>query len=80
MLIEAHLIKVNINKLIAHFLDGKRVKLLNVSVNEIHTIEKSAFDGMINIRILSLISNAITNLQWHLFSKLEYLEYLYTRF
>ena len=72
-----YLVKLNIVKVFPCFFEGVHVKHLNLSLNKISLIFYGAFDGMMNMKSLSLVSNAITYLKWYFCYKLENLEYLY---
>ena len=70
------LVKLGIVKVAEHFFDGVHVKNLNLSFNKIYSIDYGAFDSMMNVKIISLASNAITYLKWYFCHKLEKLEHL----
>ena len=72
-----HLVKLDIVTISKHFFDGVYIKYLNLSFNKIYLIEYGAFDSMVNMKILSLVSNAIAHLKWYFYHKLEKLEHLY---
>ena len=76
-LMELYLISMGLTKLTNSFLDGIHIKYLNLSLNKIYLIEYGAFDLMVNIKILSLVSNAISNLESHFCHTLEKFQYLY---
>ena len=72
-----HLVKLHIKKITPKFIDGLRIKLLNLSYNNIYLIENGAFDAIVNVKVLSFISNAITHLEWHFCHRLKSIQYLF---
>ena len=70
-----HLNHLDINVLVQ--MNGPNIVYVNLSHNRIHTVKINAFDFMINIKILSLMSNNLQSLESYVCSKLKYLEYLY---
>ena len=77
LLKELSLIRLRIGKVTAYFLDGIHIRYLNLSFNNIFIIEHSAFASLVNIEVLSVISNAIRHIDWHFCLRLTKLKYLY---
>ena len=53
------------------FINGPNMILVNLSHNSIHTIHRKAFDLVQNIKILSLISNHVQNLESYFCAQLK---------
>ena len=51
-----YLVKLGIVIVAERFFDGVHVKNLNLSFNKIYSIDYGAFDGMTNVKIISLVS------------------------
>ena len=59
------------------YITGPNLVFVNLSHNSIHTIHRNAFDLMRNIKILSLTSNYLQNLESYFCTQLKNLTYLY---
>ena len=59
------------------FINGPNIIFVNISHNSIHTIHRNTFNLMRNIKILSLTSNYLQNLESYFCTQLKNLTYLY---
>ena len=60
-----------------YFMNAPNMISVNLSYNDIHTVQRHAFDLMRNVKLLSLVSNELQNLESHFCSELGSLVYLY---
>ena len=72
-----HLNYQGISVLDQSYINGPNMIFVNLSHNSIHTIHRNAFGRIQNIKILSLISNYLQNLESYFCTLLTNLTYLY---